>query len=168
MKNVFTKISGFILLVVFLSSCTGIPEDALRLTTQSLELRQMQQKEYSNITEEQALIASANVLQDIGYIIKESEPNLGWIMAEKDRSATDEAQLAAAVFVALLTGQSSAIDDRQKIKVSIITRKRNDNTMAIRASFQRIVWNTHNQISVQETIKEKEIYKDFFNKLRSN
>ena len=69
-----------------------------------------------------------------------------------------------AIFVAVLTGQSSAIDKQQKIKVSVITRKRN-NKMMIRVSFQRVVWNTHNQISRQETIKDNEVYKDFFNKL---
>ena len=164
MKNIFIKISSIALFALFLTGCGGIPEDALRLTTQSLELRQMQQKEYSSITERQALVSAANVLQDIGYIIKESEPELGFILAEKDRDATDQAQLAAAIFVAVLTGQSSAIDKQQKIKVSVITRKRN-NKMMIRVSFQRVVWNTHNQISRQETIKDNEVYKDFFNKL---
>lgn len=165
MKNMFIKISGVVLIVLFLTGCGGIPEDALRLTTQSLELRQTQQKEYSSISERQALVSAANVLQDIGYIIKESEPDLGFILAEKDRDATDEAQLAAAIFVAVLTGQSSAIDKQQKIKVSVITRKRGDRKMMVRVSFQRVVWNTHNQISRQETIKDKEVYKDFFNKL---
>jgi hypothetical protein len=165
MKNIATKIASVILFTLFLSGCGGIPEGALRLTTQSLELRQMQQKEYSEITERQALVSAANVLQDIGYIIKESEPKLGFILAEKDRDATDGGQVAAAIFVALLTGQSSAIDSRQKIKVSVITRKRDNEKMIIRVSFQRVVWNTNNQVSRQETIKDKEIYKDFFAKL---
>lgn len=165
MNKILLKVAGIIFSVAFLTGCGGIPEDALRLTTQSLELRQTQQKEYDNVTERQALVSAANVLQDIGYIIKESEPTLGFILAEKDRDATDDAQLAAAVFVALMTGQSSAIDKQQKIKVSVITRKREDNKMMIRVSFQRVVWNTNNQISRQETIKDKEIYKDFFNKL---
>ena len=114
MKNTSVKIVGVIIFSMFLSSCGGIPEGALRLTTQSLELRQMQQKSYSKITETQALISAANVLQDIGYIIKESEPKLGFILAEKDRDATDQGQVAAAIFVALLTGQVSAIDKQQK------------------------------------------------------
>lgn len=163
MKNSF-KVVIIGVLILILSSCGGIPEDALRLTSQSLDLRQMQQKEYSGVTEEQTLIASSNVLQDIGYIIKESEPELGMLLAEKDRTAVDEGQVAVAIFLAVMTGQSSAIDDRQKIRVSLITRSRN-NKMLVRVSFQRVVWNNRNQISRLETIKEKEIYKDFFNKL---
>lgn len=165
MKNIFIKISGVVLFALLLTGCGGIPEDALRLTTQSLELRQMQQKEYSSITEEEALIAASNVLQDIGYIIKDSEPNLGWILADKDRDATDSGQLAGAIAMAILFGADVPVDSKQKIKASIITRKRDKNKMSIRVSFQRVVWDTRNRISRQETIKDKEIYKDFFNKL---
>lgn len=163
MKNL-SKIIIIGIFALILSSCGGIPKDALRLTNQSLELRQMQQKEYLEVTEEQALIASSNVLQDIGYIIKKSEPKLGMLLAEKDRTAFDKGQFVTAMFLAVMTGQSTAIDDRQKIRVSLVTRNRN-NKILVRVSFQRIVWNNRNQISKLETIKEKEVYKDFFNKL---
>lgn len=148
-----------ILFSLFITSCGTIPKDALRLTQKNLELRQIQQKEYSDIKERQALIASANVLQDIGFIIKESEGDLGLLIAEKDRDATDGGQIALAILL------DTAIDKNQKIRVSLITRIRKNNSILVRASFQRIVWNTNNQISKMEYIKDKQIYRDFFTKL---
>ncbi len=153
-----------ILFSLFITSCGTIPKDALRLTQKNLELRQIQQKEYSNVKEKQALIASANVLQDIGFIIKESEGDLGLLIAEKDRDATDGGQVAMAILGALV-GVQTAIDTHQKIRVSLITRIRKNNSILVRASFQRIIWNSNNQISKMEYIKDKQIYQNFFNKL---
>lgn len=154
-----------IIFSLFITSCGTIPKDALRLTQKNLELRQIQQKEYSDVKERQALIASANVLQDIGFIIKESEGDLGLLVAEKDRDATDGGQIALAILLAALGGGNIAIDENQKIRVSLITRIRKNNSILVRASFQRIVWNSNNQISKMEYIKDKQIYQDFFTKL---
>lgn len=152
-----------ILFSLFITSCGTIPKDALRLTQKNLELRQIQQKEYDNITEKQALIASANVLQDIGFIIKESEQDLGLLVAEKDRDATNTGQ----VVMAILFG--TPMDTHQKIRVSLITRIKNNNSILVRASFQRIVLgnvgSSHNVITKMEYIKDKQIYQDFFTKL---
>jgi len=147
-----------ILFSLFITSCGTIPKDALRLTQKNLELRQIQQKEYDNITEKQALIASANVLQDIGFIIKESEQDLGLLVAEKDRDATNTGQ----VVMAILFG--TPMDTHQKIRVSLITRIKNNNSILVRASFQRIVFRDVGR-SHMEYIKDKKIYQDFFTKL---
>ncbi len=159
------NLSVIVVLSVFLAACGVIPQDALKLTQKNLELRQIQQKEYSNIKERQALIASANVLQDIGFIIKESEADLGLLVAEKSRDATDGGQVVLAILLAALGGGNTAIDKDQQIRVSLITRIRKNNSILVRASFQRIVRNTNNQISKMEYIKDKQIYQDFFNKL---
>ena len=169
-----------ILIIILASSligCSAIPKDALRLTSLSLELRQMQQKEYENISEKQALIASSNVLQDTGYIIKESDLELGLLLAEKDRTAFDAENQAAAiggtVLIAVLSGLSGSTqpvepiyaDKNQKIRVSIIFRSEEENTVNVRVSFQRIVWNTVDEVSKLETIRDPEIYQSFYNKL---
>lgn len=152
-----------ILLSLLIVSCGTIPKNALRLTQKSLELRQIQQKEYSDVKERQALIASANVLQDIGFIIKESEGDLGLLVAEKDRDATNTGQ----VIMAILLG--TPMDTHQKIRVSLITRIKNNNSILVRVSFQRIVFgnvdSAYNVITKAEYIKDKQIYQDFFIKL---
>ncbi len=157
------KLYVVILFSLFITSCDTIPKDALRLTQKSLELRQIQQKEYNNVTEKHMLIASANVLQDIGFIIKESEQDLGLLIAEKTRDATNTGQ----VIMAILLG--TPMDTHQKIKVSLITRIKNNNSILVRASFQRIVFSdTQYQSGVPTTmeyIKDKKIYQDFYTKL---
>ncbi len=173
----FLKKILVLLLVSSLIGCSSIPKDALRLTSQSLELRQMQEKEYVNVSEEQALIASANVLQDTGYIIKESDVELGLLVAEKERSALDAKNQAAAMgqlvalsFVSVLaTGglytPEYKPDAKQKIRVSVIFRAKENNTLKVRVSFQRIVWTIDNQITKLQTINDSEIYQSFYNKL---
>jgi len=157
------KLYVVILFSLFITSCGTIPKDALRLTQKSLELRQIQQKEYNNVTEKQMLIASANVLQDIGFIIKESEQDLGLLIAEKTRDATNAGQVIAH----LLLG--TPMNTHQKIRVSLITRIKNNNSILVRASFQRIVFSdTKYQRGVPTTmeyIKDKKIYQDFYTKL---
>jgi hypothetical protein len=152
-----------ILLSLFIASCGTIPKDALRLTQKNLELRQIQQKEYSNVKERQALIASANVLQDIGFIIKESEGDLGLLIAEKDRDATNTGQ----VIMAVLFG--TPMNTHQKIRVSLITRIKNNNSILVRVSFQRIVFSDTQYAkgvpTTMEYIKDKKIYQDFYTKL---
>lgn len=164
-----------ILFSLLIASCGTIPKDTLKLTQKSLELRQIQQKEYDDVTEKQALIASANVLQDIGFIIKESEGDLGLLVAEKDRDATDNVQVGLFIMHSILnilaasqgvqTSEPMAIDKDQKIRVSLITRIRKNNSILVRASFQRIIKNTNNVITKMEHIKDKQVYQDFFTKL---
>lgn len=157
------KLYVVILFSLLITSCGTIPKAALQLTQKNLELRQIQQKQYYNVTESQALIASANVLQDIGFIIKESEGDLGLLVAEKDRDATTTGQ----VVMAILFG--TPMDTHQKIRVSLITRIHKNNSILVRTSFQRVVWGnvsgSRNVITKMEYIKDKQIYQDFFIKL---
>jgi len=42
---------------------------------------------------------------------------------------------------------------------------RREKNVAVRVTFQRIVWNTQNQITIREGLTEPEMYKEFFDKL---
>lgn len=165
-----SKLYVVMLFSLFITSCGTIPKDALRLTQKNLELRQIQQKEYSDITEKQALIASANILQDIGFIIKESEQDLGLLVAEKDRDATNTGEnYTAAFLIAALGGNiNEVLQKNQKIRVSLITRIINKNSIKIRVTFQRIVTNQLDKVFILEFIKDKEVYRDFFTKLNKS
>lgn len=151
--------------------CATIPKDALILSPDSLERRELQTRRIDGIGEKELLSAAAGVLQDLGFNIDESETKLGVIVASKDRSAISGAQVAGAVLMALL-GSYTEIDKTQKVRVSLVTRHAvaSDgtvmlNTHFLRITIQRIVWNTGGQITRIESIEEPEIYQEFFDKL---
>jgi hypothetical protein len=150
---------------------TTIPKDALVLSPDSLQRRQLQSRRYDGISESQLLSACAGVLQDIGFNIDESETKLGVIVASKDRSAFSAGQITAAVALALF-GVYSSVDKDQKIRVSLVTRSAlaSDGTsrpdsQVIRITIQRLVHNTNGQLTRVESIDEPKVYQQFFDRL---
>jgi hypothetical protein len=154
--------------IFFVAGCNHtIPKEALQLAPEALATRQLQTRKFPTGNERQLLSASAQVLQDLGFALDESETKLGVIVASKDRDATESGQVALAVFVALFGGGAMPIDEKQKIRASLVTRPipGSDKSISVRITFQRIVWNTHNQISKLETLEEPKMYEEFFSKL---
>lgn len=151
-----------------LAACAQkIPKEALQLSSESLEKRQLQTRRFDTRDEASMLSASAQVLQDLGFILDESETKLGVIVASKDRDATEAGQVVASILVAILTGVATPVDKNQKIRASLVTRMVNPAQpyVAVRITFQRIVWNSRGQISKLEELAEPEIYQGFFDKL---
>ena len=151
---------------LFIVGCGGIPKDALILSADTIEERQIQSRYYDTKNEEAIISASAAVLQDLGFTLDKSETRLGFLVASKDRDARDTGQIAAAVFVALLGGGNMPIDKRQKIRVALIVTPGLDGKKThVRAKFQRKVWNNREQVSRVETLNDLDIYQEFFSKL---
>ena len=74
----------------------------------------------------QMLAASAAVLQDLGFTIDEGETSLGLIVASKERSAINKANVAGAyLFTALsilaLTPEPPEYAKRQLVRVALVT-----------------------------------------------
>ena len=154
--------------LIMLTGCATIPQDALKLSPTSLADRQLQSRVYEDVTEAQILTASVGIIQDLGARITETGTDLGLIVGEKMRDATDPSQVVGAIFLAML-GTSAPIDKQQKIKFSLVTTpvsSRPDNTRwLVRLTIQRIVWNTQNQVSRIEPVRDVEIFQGFFEKL---
>lgn len=156
---------------VFVSCAQKIPKEALKLSPESLENRQIQTRRYD--TDEKTIQrASAAVLQDLGFTIDESETDLGVIACSKLRDATSVGQIVGAVMVAILIGAYYSTDKEQLIRVSLITnpitideKDKSKCRTAVRVTFQRIVTNTQNIVTRRERINELEIYQEFFEKL---
>lgn len=152
-----------------IGGCKSIPEDALALKKDSFANRQLQTRKYDTLDEKNLLSASAAVLQDLGYNLDESETALGVLVGSKTRDATDGGQIAAAIFVAALGGGNMAIDERQMIRASIVTKpSKSEGSSLVRVTFQRVVWNTDKVVSRIEAINEAEIYRDFFDRLNKS
>jgi len=172
-RNIFYFLLATISVV--LSGCQHqqtIPKGALSLAADTLEKRQYQSRYFESSDSNLLLSASSAVLQDLGFTIDDSESELGFLVASKERDATEAGQVAAAIILVVLTAalgahsEEMAIDKNQKIRVAVIVSPSLDGGRTyVRTKFQRIVWNTRNQISRLETITEKTIYQEFFDKL---
>lgn len=151
--------------VFLLAACQQpIPKEALQLSPRSLEDREMQSRRL-DAAESEVLSASAQVLQDLGFHLDESETALGVLVGSKTRDATEAGQVAAAVFVALMGGGIMPIDSEQRIRASIVTEPVDGDTTSVRATFQRIVWNNRNEITKVEHLNQPEFYQEFYNTL---
>ena len=151
---------------VFTGCATTIPPEALKWNQETLKERQLQTRKFDTQKENDVLSACASLLQDLGFSLDESETTLGMLLGSKDRDATDGGQVAAAIFLALLTGAVVPIDSVQKMRASVITRLNEDgSSMVVRVTFQRVVWNTEGRVTTSESMKDPEIYQEFFTKL---
>lgn len=147
--------------------CATIPQGALQFTPQTLQRRQIQTKRFDTADEGMMLSACASLLQDMGFTLEESETDLGVLLGAKKRSAVEGGQVAAAILIAALGGGSTPIDKEQLMRASVVTRPIGDpvHSIAVRVTFQRIVWNTNNVISKQEFLADPKMYSEFFDKL---
>jgi hypothetical protein len=171
--------AGLVLSMAVLNGCASnaIPKDALVLTPDTLERRQLQSRRLDGIGEQQLLSASAGVLQDLGFNIDESETKLGVIVASKDRSAYNAGQIAAAVaadiaLTLLGSGHMMAYDKSQKIRVSLVTRpalaadgSARPDSQVIRITIQRLVWNSDHVLTHVESVEDPEVYRQFYDRL---
>ena len=137
---------------------------ALLMTEPTLEVRSRTTRRFDTQDEKAILSASAALLQDLGFTIDSSDVKVGLIVASKDRSAVEAGQVAGKIVVAGLLRTNMPIDTRQKIRASIVTKPLGE-AIAVRVTFQRLVWNDHNQVSRLERVDDPKIYQEFFDKL---
>ena len=164
--------AGLLAGVLLAGGCaTSIPKDALSLSPDTLERRQLQSRRFDGTDERSVLQASAGVLQDIGFNLDESETELGLIVGSKERSAVEPSQVMLALLGAFF-GAPGTWDKTQKIRVSLVVRPVNldvpvaeSKDFLVRVTFQRIIWDTAQRITRIEAVDEPEIYREFYAKL---
>ena len=130
-----------------------------------VEQRRMQTRRFDTADEVHVLKASGALLQDLGFHVEASEDQLGVLTASKDRSAIVTGEVVFAVIASGLLRSDVPYDHHQKLRASIVTHRVGKKSLSVRATFQRVVWNNHGQISKREAINDPEIYREFFNKL---
>jgi hypothetical protein len=167
------------------------PGELLQLSPESSANRAMQTRAFDAADETELLSASAAVLQDLGFQISESEREVGFLRAAKERSAREYGQEIARGGVLVLTtaltvlgalggGGGNAIvlmptDLHQQINASLITRPLpHKRRLEVRVLFYRLVWQSDGQSGNQyiepgkqrmEMIRDPEIYQQFFARL---
>lgn len=160
-----------LLAALLLSGCVSIPPDSFVSTPQLLKQRQIESRRYDGITEADLIIASANVLQDLGYNLENSETKLGVLTASKERDAVNGGEVVAAIAVAVLTGVAMPTSKDQTIRVALVVRPASDsegkqmaNSNFLRVTFQRLVRKTDNSVH-GETLSDPQLYQDFYEKV---
>lgn len=168
-RSIWTAVFLLLTMLVVGGCATGVPQDALRLSPETLERRQMQTRRFDGIPEAEILSACAAVLQDLGFNLDESETELGVLVASKKRSARDARQIATALLLEIV-GWDMQTDEKQKIRASLVTRPAGGNVQdgesyLVRITFQRVVWNSANDVSRIEGLDSPELYQGFFDRL---
>lgn len=156
---------------LLLAGCVTVPPNTFVVTPALLQQRQLETRRYDGIKEVDLISASANVLQDLGFNLENSETKLGVLTASKQRDATNGGEVAAAIFVALLGGGVMAISKDQTIRVALVVRPVNDSngkamtdSHFVRVTFQRVVRRSDNSVTA-ETLREPELYQDLYERV---
>lgn len=147
---------------------SGPPPNALQISPTSIQLRQMQTKKFYTRDEANMLSAGIEVLQDMGFMIKESESKLGVIVGSKKRETDNRGQRVALITLSILAGSGSlaGIESSHIINVSLVTTPdKKQNSTSVRVNFQRQVYDMAGQLVKSEAIHDPNIYNGFFSKL---
>lgn len=168
MKKISLLLSG----VLLLTGCAPtLPLDTFTLNQQKLQDRQIESRRYDNTKIVDLISASASTLQDLGFNLENSETQLGVLTANKQRDATNAGEMIGA-FAAALFGVRVGVSVSQHIRVSIVVKPVLDTSKnqtietsnTVRVTFQRVVYKSDNSV-VTETIKDPELFKQFFERL---
>lgn len=150
--------------------CEVLPPDTFIVTSELISQRAIETRRYEGIKEQDLLSACANVLQDLGFNLENSETKLGVITASKQRDATDAGEVVAMILLAALGGGAMAISKDQTIRVALVARPVTEDGKVVpdkhfvRITFQRVVRRTDNSTFAQ-TLKDTKLYEEFFEKV---
>ena len=148
----------------FLACQNRILREALTLPPESLSDRQMQTRIFEGSDEKEILTASAAVLQDLGFTIDETEVKAGVIACSRERDVTDPKEVMLSIAL-LIFGIYLPYAQKQKVFASLATIPLDPGRIAVRITFQHMVWNIDHVLIKNEQMNEPEIYQEFFARL---
>ena len=109
--------------MIGLTGCAHqIPEGAFDVSPDMMAQRQVESRKFTGISEEEILISSSNVLQDMGFNLENTEVKLGVLTANKQREATNAGEVAGAIIMAALFRVSMPISKDQNIRVALVIK----------------------------------------------
>lgn len=166
MRRILGLVCAFVALCAPLSGCINeMAREALTLQPEALEQRRIQTRRFETTNEHELLTASLEVLQDLGFAVDETEPELGLIVASKNRDASSTGEMIGAFFIGAASDSEVTYNVEQRIRASVVTKGLGKSGTSVRVTFQRIVWNNLGEISANESLEEPKLYQEFFAKL---
>ena len=164
---------GFAILAVtiLVAGCVSPPPHVFLVTPEMLAERQLEMRRYDGIKEAELLSACANVLQDLGFQLENSESRLGVLTVIKHRDAKNAGEIVVPIIVTVLSGKPMPYSKDQTIRASLVVRPVYDSngdvlpdSHYVRITIQRLVRRTDNSIFV-ETLHDPNLYERFYDKL---
>jgi hypothetical protein len=149
MKNTITHFSIFLLLT-FLVGCAAGPQ------LSQMQIRQLTTKMIEG-SYENVFRATMTILQDQGYVIKNTDMNSGLIVANIDRETSGGSQF----FQVLLVG--SVYDKSTVIEVSSTVNKLNEQTQELRINIQETNYSGSGGKQNIKQIYDEQVYQKLFN-----
>ena len=166
MRRILGLVCAAVALCAPLSGCIHeMAREALTLQPEALEQRRIQTRRFETTNEHELLTASLEVLQDLGFAVDETEPELGLIVASKNRDASSTGEMIGAFFIGAASDSEVTYNVEQRIRASVVTKGLGKAGTSVRVTFQRIVWNNLGEISANESLEEPKLYQEFFAKL---
>ncbi len=157
--------------ILLLSGCAQTnAQQMVKLSETSLKERQVQTRSYNTIKENQILNSSVATLQDLGFNIDEINRDLGIVTCSKTRDAREVGEQVGLVLLAILSGNGDVMDSAdhtQIIRATVVTTPKQNlkKETTIRLTVMRIIKNHKGNVLNVETIKDEEIYKQFFERV---
>lgn len=148
------------------SGCSSIPKDAFLLTPSNLEDRRLESRIFSTIDESTLLKDGAVILENMGYTTDLMNPDIGLLTATKH----EERKGTAAMVMTVLSAGLASTDKEQAYKATFTTMPSHDKQGAYitRLTLQRIVFNSDDEATSVELIKDAELYKLFYERLEAS
>jgi hypothetical protein len=154
------------------------PQPFFQLAPEAAAHKAAQTRHFETKDADELLSASAAVLQDLGFHVEESVPELGFLRAAKERSAMQNGQLTARGFLLVfsLGRVLMPVDLQQQIVATLVARPTDTagTRHEVRVLFHRVVWKgdgvvDRNYIAPgeqrMEMVRDPLVYQLFFAKL---
>ena len=153
-----------------LSGCAAtIPQDALRLTESTLDVRSIQTRTFVAPSEMEILAATIATLQDMEYNIDRIEKPLGVITASKVSDADSAGEKIGLFILAMICGctDMSTAKDKQHITLTMVVLPSlsRSGEYVTRITIQRVIFDKAERLKVLERIDDAEIYQQIFENL---
>lgn len=142
----------FILLLTLFVGCATAPQ------LSQMQIRQLTTKmiegSYDNVYR-----ATMTILQDQGYVIKNTDMNSGLIVADIDRETSGGSQFAQALFLGRITDKNTIIE------VSATVNNLNDTNQELRLNIQETNYTGSGGKNSIKQIYDEKVYQNLFNEI---
>lgn len=151
MKNTFTYLSVFFLITILVGCASG-PQ------LSQMQIRQITTKMIEG-SYENVFRATMTILQDQGYVIKNTDMNSGLIVANIDRETSGGSQFMQALFLGRITDKNTVIE------VSATVNKLNEENQELRLNLQETNYSGSGAKQNIKQIYDEKVYQNLFNEI---